>query len=174
MLIHIKKYNANANIRLRALHFFILIVLMTVKDIATGESFLFAPRLPTEYAVWLGEIKPLSYYKVSSVINFIFTNATGFTCDLLVFTHLFGRKGTWLIRRFILTRLQQSCRSSTRVLHNPYCFFYMDLTLIVIIIRNQQNSRFVEIDWLVSTFPLLSRDNLSCIYIGNWEVWKRS
>ncbi|XAR67184.1 Xaa-Pro dipeptidase [Bertholletia excelsa] len=28
-------------------------------DIATGESILFAPRLSAEYAVWLGEIKPL-------------------------------------------------------------------------------------------------------------------
>ncbi|XP_021807054.1 xaa-Pro dipeptidase [Prunus avium] len=32
-------------------------------DIATGKSVLFAPRLPAEYAVWLGEIKPLSYFK---------------------------------------------------------------------------------------------------------------
>ncbi|KAM7274443.1 hypothetical protein ACFE04_016309 [Oxalis oulophora] len=40
-------------------------------DIATGRSFLFAPRLPAEYAVWLGEIKPSSHfqemYKVSMV-----------------------------------------------------------------------------------------------------------
>lgn len=45
--------------------FFSLLFSMILKDIATGKSFLFAPRLPTEYAVWLGEIKPLSYYKVS-------------------------------------------------------------------------------------------------------------
>ncbi|KAG5041597.1 hypothetical protein JHK85_014073 [Glycine max] len=32
-------------------------------DVATGNSILFAPRLPSEYAVWLGEIKPLSYFK---------------------------------------------------------------------------------------------------------------
>ncbi|KAK9275154.1 hypothetical protein L1049_022413 [Liquidambar formosana] len=32
-------------------------------DIATGKSILFAPRLPADYAVWLGEIKPLSYFK---------------------------------------------------------------------------------------------------------------
>ncbi|KAK7319909.1 hypothetical protein RJT34_04637 [Clitoria ternatea] len=39
-------------------------------DVGTGNSILFAPRLPAEYAVWLGEIQPLSYfkehYKVSS------------------------------------------------------------------------------------------------------------
>ncbi|KAK3004577.1 hypothetical protein RJ639_018538 [Escallonia herrerae] len=32
-------------------------------DIATGNSILFAPRLSEEYAVWLGEIKPLTYFK---------------------------------------------------------------------------------------------------------------
>lgn len=32
-------------------------------DVATGNSLLFAPTLPAEYAVWLGEIKPLSYFK---------------------------------------------------------------------------------------------------------------
>ncbi|KAJ9167927.1 hypothetical protein P3X46_019515 [Hevea brasiliensis] len=40
-------------------------------DVATGNSILFVPRLPADYAVWLGEIKPLSYfqekYKVSMV-----------------------------------------------------------------------------------------------------------
>ncbi|GLT79053.1 hypothetical protein SLA2020_505630 [Shorea laevis] len=40
-------------------------------DIATGNSILFAPRLPADYAVWMGEIKPVSYfqerYKVSMV-----------------------------------------------------------------------------------------------------------
>ncbi|KAL2930244.1 Xaa-Pro dipeptidase [Bienertia sinuspersici] len=29
-------------------------------DVATGKSILFSPRLPAEYAVWMGEIKPLS------------------------------------------------------------------------------------------------------------------
>ncbi|CAI0543777.1 unnamed protein product [Linum tenue] len=32
-------------------------------DIATGKSILFAPRLPAEYAVWMGKIKSLSYYQ---------------------------------------------------------------------------------------------------------------
>lgn len=35
-----------------------------LKDISTGKSILFAPRLPAEYAVWLGKIKPLTYFKV--------------------------------------------------------------------------------------------------------------
>lgn len=35
-----------------------------MKDIASGDSILFAPRLPAEYAVWLGEIKQLSHFKV--------------------------------------------------------------------------------------------------------------
>ncbi|CAA3022205.1 xaa-Pro dipeptidase [Olea europaea subsp. europaea] len=40
-----------------------------MKDIASGESILFAPRLPDEYAVWLGEIKPLSYFKERYMIS---------------------------------------------------------------------------------------------------------
>ncbi|KAJ1438018.1 Peptidase M24 [Sesbania bispinosa] len=38
-------------------------------DVATGDSILFAPRLPDEYAVWLGEIKPLSYFKDSILLG---------------------------------------------------------------------------------------------------------
>lgn len=37
------------------------------KDIATGKSILFAPRLPPDYAVWLGKIKPLSYFQVTTM-----------------------------------------------------------------------------------------------------------
>lgn len=36
-----------------------------MKDIASGKSILFAPRLPSEYAVWLGEIKPPDYFQVN-------------------------------------------------------------------------------------------------------------
>lgn len=32
-------------------------------DIASGQSILFAPRLPADYAVWMGEIKSLSHFK---------------------------------------------------------------------------------------------------------------
>ncbi|PRQ46799.1 putative xaa-Pro dipeptidase [Rosa chinensis] len=38
-------------------------------DIATGKSILFSPRLPAEYAVWLGEIKPLSYFKERYMVS---------------------------------------------------------------------------------------------------------
>ncbi|XVF88690.1 hypothetical protein PTKIN_Ptkin19aG0070500 [Pterospermum kingtungense] len=38
-------------------------------DIATGKSILFAPRLPADYAVWLGEIKPLSYFQERYMVN---------------------------------------------------------------------------------------------------------
>lgn len=40
-------------------------------DVATGKSILFAPRLPDEYAVWLGEIKPLSYFKERYMVNMV-------------------------------------------------------------------------------------------------------
>ncbi|XP_015955204.1 uncharacterized protein LOC107479593 [Arachis duranensis] len=38
-------------------------------DVESGESILFAPRLPDEYAVWLGEIKPLSYFKEHYMVS---------------------------------------------------------------------------------------------------------
>ncbi|KAK7369859.1 hypothetical protein VNO80_11905 [Phaseolus coccineus] len=38
-------------------------------DVATGDSLLFAPRLPSEYAVWLGEIKQLSYFKEHYMVS---------------------------------------------------------------------------------------------------------
>ncbi|KAF8393509.1 hypothetical protein HHK36_021753 [Tetracentron sinense] len=41
-------------------------------DIATGKSILFAPRLPAEYAVWLGEIKPLSNFKERYMVSMVY------------------------------------------------------------------------------------------------------
>ncbi|XP_047151381.1 xaa-Pro dipeptidase [Vigna umbellata] len=41
-------------------------------DIATGDSLLFAPRLPSEYAVWLGKIKQLSYFKEHYMVSTTF------------------------------------------------------------------------------------------------------
>nr|AKF43196.1 metallopeptidase M24 family protein [Geranium maderense] len=41
-------------------------------DIATGNSILFAPRLPAEYAVWLGEIKSLSYFKKRYMVSMVY------------------------------------------------------------------------------------------------------
>jgi Xaa-Pro dipeptidase len=41
-------------------------------DIATGESILFIPRLPADYAVWLGEIKSLSYFKETYMVNKVY------------------------------------------------------------------------------------------------------
>lgn len=35
-----------------------------VQDVASGKTILFIPRLPANYAVWMGEIKPPSYFKV--------------------------------------------------------------------------------------------------------------
>uniref|UniRef100_A0A2P2LCM9 Xaa-Pro dipeptidase n=1 Tax=Rhizophora mucronata TaxID=61149 RepID=A0A2P2LCM9_RHIMU len=40
-------------------------------DIATGKSFLFAPRLSEDYAVWLGEIKPLSFFKEEYMVSMV-------------------------------------------------------------------------------------------------------
>ncbi|WOL09087.1 xaa-Pro dipeptidase isoform X1 [Canna indica] len=41
-------------------------------DVASGKSFLFAPRLPADYAVWLGEIKPLSFFKERYMVDKVF------------------------------------------------------------------------------------------------------
>nr|GEU95951.1 xaa-Pro dipeptidase [Tanacetum cinerariifolium] len=38
-------------------------------DINTGKSILFAPRLPAEYAVWMGEIKALSHFKETYMVD---------------------------------------------------------------------------------------------------------
>ncbi|PWA53745.1 metallopeptidase M24 family protein [Artemisia annua] len=38
-------------------------------DINTGKSILFAPRLPAEYAVWMGEIKSLSHFKETYMVD---------------------------------------------------------------------------------------------------------
>ncbi|ERN15471.1 xaa-Pro dipeptidase [Amborella trichopoda] len=40
-------------------------------DICSGKSILFAPRLPADYAVWLGPIKPLSYYKERYMVDVV-------------------------------------------------------------------------------------------------------
>ncbi|XP_077217115.1 metallopeptidase M24 family protein [Tasmannia lanceolata] len=40
-------------------------------DIASGKSILFAPRLSADYAVWLGEIKPLSYFKERYMVSVV-------------------------------------------------------------------------------------------------------
>uniref|UniRef100_A0A7N0UY93 Xaa-Pro dipeptidase n=1 Tax=Kalanchoe fedtschenkoi TaxID=63787 RepID=A0A7N0UY93_KALFE len=41
-------------------------------DVVTGDSFLFIPKLPEEYAVWLGKIKPLSYFKETYLVEKVF------------------------------------------------------------------------------------------------------
>ncbi|KAG1330192.1 xaa-Pro dipeptidase [Cocos nucifera] len=43
-----------------------------LQDIASGNALLFAPRLPADYAVWLGEIKPLSYFKERYLVDLVF------------------------------------------------------------------------------------------------------
>lgn len=41
-------------------------------DVATGKSVLFAPRLPADYAVWLGEIKPLSHFQERYMVSMVY------------------------------------------------------------------------------------------------------
>ncbi|KAI4379994.1 hypothetical protein MLD38_006228 [Melastoma candidum] len=41
-------------------------------DIESGNTLLFAPRLPQEYAVWLGEIKSLSFFKEKYMVTMVY------------------------------------------------------------------------------------------------------
>ncbi|KAJ4913410.1 Metallopeptidase M24 family protein [Raphanus sativus] len=41
-------------------------------DIGSGKSILFIPRLPEDYAVWLGEIKPLSHFKETYMVDMVY------------------------------------------------------------------------------------------------------
>lgn len=56
-----------------------------LKDVRSGDSILFAPRLPDEYAVWMGKIKPVSHFKVISQWWF-------FLCIFMLWKH-----GHWII-----------------------------------------------------------------------------
>lgn len=38
-------------------------------DVASGKTILFIPRLPADYAVWMGEIKPPSYFKETYMVS---------------------------------------------------------------------------------------------------------
>ncbi|GAV68293.1 Peptidase_M24 domain-containing protein/AMP_N domain-containing protein [Cephalotus follicularis] len=51
-------------------------------DIASGKSVLFAPRLPADYAVWLGEIKPLSYFQEKYTVSMVY-----YTDEIVVALH---------------------------------------------------------------------------------------
>ncbi|XP_009605130.1 uncharacterized protein [Nicotiana tomentosiformis] len=41
-------------------------------DIASGKSMLFAPRLPADYAVWMGEIKSLTHFQAKYKVTQVF------------------------------------------------------------------------------------------------------
>lgn len=32
-------------------------------DVSNGKTYLFAPRLPESYAIWMGKLKPLDFFK---------------------------------------------------------------------------------------------------------------
>jgi hypothetical protein len=44
-----------------------------LQDVATGKSILFAPRLPPEYAIWMGKIQPPQHFKVN--VPFLIPNS---------------------------------------------------------------------------------------------------
>jgi len=40
--------------------------------IVTGNSILFAPQFPIDYAVWLGKLKTLSYFKERYMVSMVY------------------------------------------------------------------------------------------------------
>ncbi|THU61120.1 hypothetical protein C4D60_Mb07t19920 [Musa balbisiana] len=50
----------------------LFVSMAAIPDVASGKSFLFVPRLPADYAVWLGEIKPLSFFKERYMVDLVF------------------------------------------------------------------------------------------------------
>lgn len=90
-----------------------LFVCFFLKDIATGKSVLFAPRLPAEYAVWLGEIKPLSYFKViDGLIHF----SLNIRCSRYSLAHIYV---IHLQERYMVSSVFYSDEITT-VLHDEY------------------------------------------------------
>jgi hypothetical protein len=118
-----------------------LVFIFSMKDIATGESILFIPRLSADYAVWLGEIKPLSYYKVIKVICSL-KRAPCIFFQLMIM--LFCRNNTWLAWYTTPMRLPWFCMTISKDLENP-CFYYMGLTLTAINMQNQQSLRSLQL-----------------------------
>ncbi|KAH0892703.1 hypothetical protein HID58_055132, partial [Brassica napus] len=43
-----------------------------IVSIGSGKSILFIPRLPEDYAVWLREIKPLSHFKETYMVDMVY------------------------------------------------------------------------------------------------------
>jgi hypothetical protein len=126
-------------------------VIVFFKDVGSGDSILFAPRLPDEYAVWMGKIKQLSHFKVIQTIMILICicgRIDAFTCHVMfddAFT--FCRNTIWLPRPILPTRLQLFCNSIIRVQGNPYSFFCTALTQIAIISLNLQSFRFIILNY---------------------------
>ena len=65
------------------------------------KSILFAPKLPSDYAVWLGEIKDLSYFKVVYGNQYL----VHFRVYELILVNIFFRKNIRSIWHIMLMKL---------------------------------------------------------------------
>lgn len=139
-----------------------------LKDISTGKSILFAPRLPEEYAVWLGKIKPLTYFKVFGWIIW-FDMFIQFTCKECLMANIYiflCSKTTWLAWYILWMKLQEFCKTIITVWGNRYCFFCMGSTQTAIIFLNLQNLRLVNMNIMICLVHSIHE----CPYVYYWLI----
>lgn len=117
-----------------------------LKDMSSGESILFAPRLPADYAVWLGEIKSLSYFKVIVLYKLIdkITDNRMYVHWFWNFSFSLFRISTWFILYTIPMRLQKFCNNEIRDQENPCYISSTDSILIATTFPNRHTLRCFE------------------------------
>ncbi|TQD79615.1 hypothetical protein C1H46_034840 [Malus baccata] len=81
------------------------------QDVATGKSILFAPRLPAEYAVWLGEIKPERYmvstvYYTNEITSVLHDEYKGSGKPLLFLLHGLGTDDSQNLQSLSITTVE--------------------------------------------------------------------
>jgi hypothetical protein len=90
-------------------------------DVATGRSTLFVPRLPQEYAVWMGRIKELEEFRVSYEVDVLSCFVLFCLCDSS--------------KRLTRFASQTSLRVHGQRRHS--CFFLKEKTQIAEVLLNQ-------------------------------------
>lgn len=127
-----------------------------IQDVASGKSILFAPKLPSDYAVWSGEIKPLSYFKVVyGNQHLVYYTLLCLVC-LLILLNMVCRKNIWSIWHISPMKLQLFCTNNTRDRRNHYCFSYMGWILTATISQYLQILRlfFPIIQYIFQNFKV--------------------
>ncbi|MBA0657760.1 hypothetical protein Goklo_010027, partial [Gossypium klotzschianum] len=96
---------------------------------SAGKLILFAPRLPADYADWLGDIKLLSYFRIN-----ILSMLSCSLCQVISASYVYilvGRKGIWL---------QVTDLTNLHPILTECCVFKSDLELTLIQVANDVSS----------------------------------